>query len=95
MPEPLPGFQADAEILAVLKNGVFDSDKVLSDFPCWLREQQTLNGFPVEEYPGLFRFQAGVRKKHGGFWRKLFLNPVAFFRDSVFVRKSWKERVRS
>ncbi|WP_422134131.1 glycosyltransferase [Endozoicomonas sp. ALD040] len=93
LPEPLPGFQADAEILAVLKNGVFDSDTVLSDFPCWLREQQILNGFPVEEYPGLFHFQAGVRKKNGGFWRKLrklILNPRAFFQDSMFIRKNYE-----
>ena len=91
LPEPLAGFQASAEILAVLKNDIADSGKALPDFPGWLREQQVLNGFPVKEYPGLFHFQPGLRKSSGGFWRKLrklFLKPKAFFQDSVLRRKT-------
>lgn len=91
LPEPLAGFQASAEILVVLKSGVAESNRELPDFPCWLREQQVMNGFPVEEYPGLFHFQPGVKKISGGFWRKLrklFLHPEQFIRDMMLKRKA-------
>ena len=91
LPKPLPGFKAEAAILAALKASIGCSHRALPDFSNWLREQQVLNGFPVEDYPGLFHFQPGVKKISGGFWRKLrklFLHPEQFIRDIMLKHKA-------
>lgn len=84
LPEPLPGFQEESDILDILNARPVVSGKILPDFTYWLREQQEQNGFPVDIYPGFFSYQQGVKKIKGSFWRKLrklILKPGAFFQD--------------
>ncbi|MBL0476139.1 galactosyltransferase-related protein [Aeromonas veronii] len=55
----------------------------LPDFREWMIRLQEEAGYPVNEYPGLLRWQEGVQRKRP-LWRKLrklYLNPRAFFRD--------------
>lgn len=87
LPAPLPGDRVGSDRLAGLPAGAVVSHGQLPDFAGWLREQQRRYGFPVDQYPGLFRYQAGVKKAGGSPWRKLrklMLKPGAFFRDMFF-----------
>lgn len=62
---------------------------VLPDFREWMIGLQEAAGYPVADYPGLLRWQEGVTRRRP-LWRKirkLYLNPVAFFRD-MFQSKS-------
>ncbi|MGL5128239.1 MAG: galactosyltransferase-related protein [Aeromonas popoffii] len=55
----------------------------LPDFREWMIRLQEEAGYPVNEYPGLLRWQDGITPKRP-LWRKLrklYLNPRAFFRD--------------
>lgn len=55
----------------------------LPDFREWMIRLQEEAGYPVQEYPGLLRWQDGIKPKRP-LWRKLrklYLNPRAFFRD--------------
>ncbi len=55
----------------------------LPDFREWMICLQEEAGYPVQEYPGLLRWQDGIKPKRP-LWRKLrklYLNPRAFFRD--------------
>ncbi|WP_339330645.1 galactosyltransferase-related protein [Aeromonas hydrophila] len=55
----------------------------LPDFREWMIRLQEEAGYPVQEYPGLLRWQDGIKLKRP-LWRKLrklYLNPRAFFRD--------------
>ncbi|MGL6006819.1 galactosyltransferase-related protein [Aeromonas sobria] len=55
----------------------------LPDFREWMIRLQEEAGYPVNEYPGLLRWQEGITPKRP-LWRKLrklYLNPRAFFRD--------------
>ena len=60
-----------------------DLNGELPDFREWMIRLQEEAGYPVSEYPGLLRWQDGIRPKRP-LWRKLrklYLNPRAFFRD--------------
>ncbi|WOQ11920.1 galactosyltransferase-related protein [Aeromonas media] len=60
-----------------------DLNGELPDFREWMIRLQEEAGYPVSEYPGLLRWQDGIRVKRP-LWRKLrklYLNPGAFFRD--------------
>lgn len=60
-----------------------DLNGELPDFREWMIRLQEEAGYPVSEYPGLLRWQDGIRVKRP-LWRKLrklYLNPRAFFRD--------------
>ncbi|MFM4704716.1 galactosyltransferase-related protein [Aeromonas bivalvium] len=60
-----------------------DLDGELPDFREWMIRLQEEAGYPVQEYPGLLRWQDGIKPKRP-LWRKvrkLYLNPRAFFRD--------------
>lgn len=55
----------------------------LPNFREWMIRLQEEAGYPVNEYPGLLRWQDGITPKRP-LWRKLrklYLNPRAFFRD--------------
>ncbi|ELT95299.1 hypothetical protein CAPTEDRAFT_191734 [Capitella teleta] len=86
IPEPLPDFQGESDILDALYAGPVVSDIKLPDFSGLLQEQQLQCNVPVGRYPGLFCYQQGMKKKGGSPWRKLrklILKPGAFFRDMV------------
>lgn len=60
-----------------------DLNGELPDFREWMIRLQEEAGYPVSEYPGLLRWQDGIKPKRP-LWRKLrklYLNPRAFFRD--------------
>ncbi|ELI6432729.1 glycosyl transferase [Aeromonas salmonicida subsp. salmonicida] len=60
-----------------------DLNGELPDFREWMIRFQEEAGYPVRDYPGLLRWQDGIRLKRP-LWRKLrklYLNPRAFFRD--------------
>ena len=60
-----------------------DLGGTLPDFREWMIRLQEEAGYPVNEYPGLLRWQEGITPKRP-LWRKLrklYLNPRAFFRD--------------
>ncbi len=60
-----------------------DLNGELPDFREWMIRLQEEAGYPVSEYPGLLRWQDGIKPKRP-LWRKLrklYLNPKAFFRD--------------
>ena len=55
----------------------------LPDFREWMIRLQEEAGYSVQEYPGLLRWQDGIKPKRP-LWRKLrklYLNPRAFFKD--------------
>jgi glycosyltransferase involved in cell wall biosynthesis len=55
----------------------------MPDFREWMICLQEEAGYPVQEYPGLLRWQDGIKPKRP-LWRKLrklYLNPRAFFAD--------------
>ncbi|MFM5733795.1 galactosyltransferase-related protein [Aeromonas hydrophila] len=60
-----------------------DLGEELPDFREWMIRLQEEAGYPVHEYPGLLRWQDGIKPKRP-LWRKLrklYLNPRAFFKD--------------
>ncbi|MBQ4667239.1 glycosyl transferase [Aeromonas hydrophila] len=60
-----------------------DLGEELPDFREWMIRLQEEAGYPVHEYPGLLRWQDGIKLKRP-LWRKLrklYLNPRAFFKD--------------
>ncbi len=90
LPKPLPGYSTGGRVSHLLTSGVVSSEHKLADFYQWLRVQQEQAGYPVSQYPGFFRYQAGVKKASGSPWRKcrkLLLNPRAFFRDAISRKK--------
>lgn len=61
----------------------------LPPFREWMAQLQEEAGYPVSEYPGLFRYRDGVTTKRP-LWRKarkLYLNPRQFWRDMVDKHK--------
>lgn len=61
----------------------------LPPFREWVAQLQEEAGYPVSEYPGLFRYREGVTRSRP-LWRKarkLYLNPRQFWRDMVNKRK--------
>lgn len=97
LPKPLAGCMTGGQVLHLLTSGAVCSEHKLADFGQWLREQQTQAGYPVSRYPGFSGYRVGVRKAGGTPWRKfrkLLLNPSAFFRDAI-SRKRGKEPVNS
>ncbi len=92
LPEPLAGCVNGGQIRHLLTRGTVSSEYRLPDFGQWLREQQEQAGYPVSWYSGFFGYRVGVKKASGTPWRKfrkLLLNPGAFFRDAI-LRKSGK-----
>ncbi len=60
-----------------------DLNGELPNFREWMIRLQEEAGYPVRDYPGLLRWQDGIKPKRP-LWRKvrkLYLNPRAFFRD--------------
>lgn len=55
----------------------------------YLMNLMSLNGYDIEEYPGLFRYKKGVQQPKGSFGaktRKLLTRPKAFFLDMKLFR---------
>ncbi|BAJ00595.1 glycosyl transferase, group 2 family protein [Shewanella violacea DSS12] len=64
--------------------------KVVADlnanFTSWMESNQIQNGYPIENYPGLFKWADNVviKRTFRRKLRKLYLKPILFFKDMVF-----------